>query len=127
MPNARFYVRNHFHIPNLDAATFRLSLGGLVDRPLALSMEDLRKMPSQTMVVTLECAGNGRSLFQPPIEGEKWNLGAVSTAEWTGVPLAEVLDRVGVRSGATEVLFCGADVGPVDGHRGPIPVEPSLP
>jgi DMSO/TMAO reductase YedYZ molybdopterin-dependent catalytic subunit len=127
MPNARFYVRNHFHIPKLDAATFRLSLGGLVDRPLDLSIEDLRKMPSQTMVVTLECAGNGRTLFQPPIEGEQWNLGAVSTAEWTGVPLTEVLDRVGVQSGAREVLFRGADAGPVDGQRGTVPFERSLP
>jgi DMSO/TMAO reductase YedYZ molybdopterin-dependent catalytic subunit len=127
MPNARFYVRNHFHIPELDAATFRLSLGGLVDRPLGLSMEDLRNMPSQATVVTLECAGNGRTLFHPPIEGEKWNLGAVSTAEWTGVPLAEVLDRAGVRSGANEVLFRGADAGPVEGQRGSVSFERSLP
>jgi DMSO/TMAO reductase YedYZ molybdopterin-dependent catalytic subunit len=66
-------------------------------------------LPSQTLVVTLECAGNGRALFRPPIEGEKWNLGAVSTAEWTGVPLTEILDRAGVRQGAREVLFKGAD------------------
>jgi DMSO/TMAO reductase YedYZ molybdopterin-dependent catalytic subunit len=45
-------------------------------------------MRSQTLFVTLECAGNGRTLFHPPIEGEKWNLGAVSTAEWTGVPIS---------------------------------------
>jgi DMSO/TMAO reductase YedYZ molybdopterin-dependent catalytic subunit len=126
MPNARFYVRNHSHIPQLDVATFRLSVGGMVDRPLGLSMEDLRNMPSQSMVVTLECAGNGRTLFQPPVEGEKWHLGAVSTAEWTGVPLTEILDRVGVRSGAREVLFRGADAGPVDGHLGSVPFERSL-
>ena len=53
-------------------------------------------MPSKRLVVTLECAGNGRTLFNPPIEGEKWNLGAVSTAEWIGVPLMEVLDRAGI-------------------------------
>jgi DMSO/TMAO reductase YedYZ molybdopterin-dependent catalytic subunit len=127
MPNARFYVRNHFHIPQLDAATFRLSLGGLVDRPQGLSMEDLRNMPSQATVVTLECAGNGRTLFQPPIEGEKWNLGAVSTAEWTGVALTEILDRAGVRSEATEVLFRGADAGPLEDHRGSVSFERSLP
>lgn len=126
MPNARFYVRNHFHIPHLDATSFRLSIGGLVERPLSLGMDDLRKMPSQTMVVTLECAGNGRTLFDPPIDGEKWGLGAVSTAEWTGVPLTEVLDRAGVRSGADEVVFRGADTGRVDG-RGAVRFERSLP
>ena len=51
-------------------------------------------MRSQTLVVTLECAGNGRTLFDRPTEGEKWALGAVSTAEWTGVPLLEILERV---------------------------------
>jgi DMSO/TMAO reductase YedYZ molybdopterin-dependent catalytic subunit len=125
MPNAHFYVRNHFHIPDLDARSYRLSIAGLVERPLSVNLNDLRQMPSQTMVVTLECAGNGRTLFDPPIDGEKWNLGAVSTAEWTGVPLIEVLDRAGVRSGAEDVVFRGADAGSVDGH-GVIRFERSL-
>src|SRR5258708_36043113 len=56
MPNASFYVRNHFQIPKLDPAVWRLSVGGLVDRPLSLSLRDLTNMPSQTNVVTLECA-----------------------------------------------------------------------
>lgn len=126
MPTARLYVRNHFQIPNLAPATFRLTVGGLVERPLSLSLRDLPNMRSQTLIVTLECAGNGRTLFDPPIEGEKWNLGAVSTAEWTGVPLAEVLDRAGVRTGAREVLFRGADGGTVDSHSGSIRFERSL-
>jgi DMSO/TMAO reductase YedYZ molybdopterin-dependent catalytic subunit len=126
MPNARFYVRNHFQIPNIDAATFRLSVGGVVERALSLSMDDLRKMPSHTLVATLECAGNGRTLFDPPIEGEKWSLGAVSTAEWTGVPLMEVLDRAKVQREAKEALFRGADIGTVDGHRGSVRFERSL-
>jgi DMSO/TMAO reductase YedYZ molybdopterin-dependent catalytic subunit len=127
MPNAHFYVRNHFQIPNLDPAAFRLAVSGLIERPLSLSLHDLHNMPSRTLVVTLECAGNGRTLFHPPAEGEKWDLGAVSTAEWTGVPLAEVLDRAGVRTGAREVLFRGADGGTLDGHSGgPIRFERSL-
>ena len=126
MPNAHFYVRNHFQIPNLDQAAFRLTVGGLVERPLSLSLRDLHNMPSRTLIVTLECAGNGRTLFHPPIEGEKWDLGAVSTAEWTGVPLAEVLDRAGVRTGAREVVFRGADGGALAGHSGPIRFERSL-
>jgi DMSO/TMAO reductase YedYZ molybdopterin-dependent catalytic subunit len=82
-------------------------------------------MPSQTLVVTLECAGNGRALFDPPISGENWNLGAVSTAEWTGVPLTEVLDRAKVRNNAVEVVFRGAETGTVDG-RGAVRFERSL-
>jgi len=126
MPNAHFYIRNHFPIPNLDPAAFRLRVGGLVERPLSLAVRDLHNMRSQTLVVTLECAGNGRVQFDPPIQGEKWDLGAVSTAEWTGVPLVEILDRAGVRSGAREVLFRGADQGHVEGLSESIRFERSL-
>jgi DMSO/TMAO reductase YedYZ molybdopterin-dependent catalytic subunit len=126
MPNAHFYVRNHFPIPHLDSPTWRLSVGGLVDRPLELSLADLRNMPSQTSVVTLECAGNGRYMLDPRVPGEQWRLGAVSTAEWTGVPLIEVLDRCGVRPDAREVLFRGADRGVVDDRPNDIAFERSL-
>lgn len=127
MPNARFYIRNHFQIPDLDAATFRLNVRGLVDRPLSFTLRDLVNMPSQTQVVTLECAGNGRSRFDPPIAGEKWDLGAVSTAEWTGVSLADVLERAGVAVQAREVLFRGADGGDAFSQSGATRFERSLP
>lgn len=113
MPNAHFYVRNHFQIPNFDSTMWRLTVGGLVDRPLRLALREIQNMRSETLFITLECAGNGRSRFDPPIDGEKWNLGAVSTAEWTGVPLSEVLHRAGLKAGATEVVFRGADSGNV--------------
>jgi len=100
---------------------------GQVDRPLTLSLRELHNMRSQAEVVTLECAGNGRTLFEPPVPGERWQYGAVSTAEWSGVPLADVLDRAGVRSSAIEVRFRGADGGEVDNKRGPIHFERSLP
>jgi DMSO/TMAO reductase YedYZ molybdopterin-dependent catalytic subunit len=126
MPNAHFYVRNHFPIPRLDPETWRLDVGGLVERPLSLTMRDIGRMPSHTMAVTIECAGNGRSRFQPPIEGERWDLGAVSTAEWTGVPLVEVLDCAGIRPGAQQLVFRGADGGEVAGRPGPVRYERSL-
>jgi DMSO/TMAO reductase YedYZ molybdopterin-dependent catalytic subunit len=126
MPNAHFYVRNHFQIPKLDPDAFRLRVGGLVERPLDLSLRDLHNMRSQTITSTLECAGNGRTMFEPPVEGEKWDLGAVSTAEWTGVPLVEILDRAGVGTDAREVVFRGADGGTPEGRPGLIRFERSL-
>ena len=126
MPNARFYMRNNFGLPDLDGGDYRLAIGGLVERPLNLAVRDLQNMKSKTQVVTMECAGNGRALFDRPTEGEKWGLGAVSTAEWTGVPLVEILDRAGVKPGATEVLFRGADGGAVDGRPESLRFERSL-
>jgi anti-anti-sigma factor len=126
MPNPRFYVRNHFPIPKLDPSSWRLNVVGLIERPLSLNLHDLVKMPSQSQFVTLECAGNGRFLLNPRVNGEQWNLGAVSTAEWTGVPLAEVLDRAGVKVGAREVVFRGADSGKLDENSEPIRFERSL-
>ncbi|HZZ36480.1 MAG TPA: sulfite oxidase, partial [Caulobacteraceae bacterium] len=125
-PNGRFYLRNHFDIPRLESERYRLEVGGLVERPLSLSVRDLRNLHAESLVVTLECAGNGRSLFDPAVPGEVWGLGAVSTAEWTGVPLSEVLDRAGVRSGATDLTFQGADGGPVEGLDTPIRYERGL-
>jgi DMSO/TMAO reductase YedYZ molybdopterin-dependent catalytic subunit len=127
VPNDRFYVRNHFAIPVLDPASWRLGVGGLVERRLSISLGQLRAMPSVTAVVLLECAGNGRAGLWPPAPGEQWGLGAASTAEWTGVPLTEVLDRAGVQAAAQEAVFRGADSGPVDGRDGRVRFERSLP
>lgn len=126
MPNARFYVRNHFETPTLDANDWRMKVGGLVERPLELSLRDLQNMRSQSMVATLECAGNGRSMFEPRVDGEQWHLGAVSTAEWTGVPLCEVLDRAVAMPGVRDVVFRGADTGVVETSRPAISFERSL-
>ncbi len=126
MPNGRFYLRNHVDIPNLDGDNYRLSIGGLVERPLKLSMRELHNLHAESEVLTLECAGNGRSLFDPAVPGEAWGLGAVSTAEWTGVRLMEVLERARLRAGATELTFRGADSGVVDGHDATVRFERGL-
>jgi DMSO/TMAO reductase YedYZ molybdopterin-dependent catalytic subunit/rhodanese-related sulfurtransferase len=126
MPNAHFYVRNHFTAPATDSERWRLEVRGLVERPLSLSLRDISRLPCETRVVTLECAGNGRFTLEPSAEGEQWRYGAVSTAEWTGVPLAEVLDRVGPLPLATDIVFAGADRGEVEAHPGPVHFERGL-
>lgn len=126
-PSARFYRRNHFEIPVIDPATWRLRVGGMVRQPLSLSLHDLTQLPAETTTVTLECAGNGRSLFQPPAQGLQWGPGAVGTAEWTGPRLADVLGRAGIRPGACEVIFGGADRGAVGDVPHPVRFERSLP
>ena len=107
-PNELFYIRSHFAAPEIDGASWRLAIGGLVDRPLQFSLQDFQRLPAQVKTVTLECAGNGRAFLEPKVGGEQWALGAVSTAEWTGVPLAEILNRAGVSEAALGVVFKGA-------------------
>jgi DMSO/TMAO reductase YedYZ molybdopterin-dependent catalytic subunit len=120
VPANRFYVRNHFGIPALDPAIWRLRVSGLAARPLSLSLAELRAMTPATVIATLECAGNGRSLLEPPVPGEPWGLGAVGTAAWTGVPLADVLALAKPLANARVVVFWGADSGPAEGRDGPV-------
>jgi len=127
-PTVRFYRRSHFPIPVLDPAAWRLGVGGMVHRPLSLSLPELIRLPAETLAVTLECAGNGRALQRPPAPGVQWGPGAVGTAEWTGPRLADVLARAGIRPGACEVIFGGADQGhAADGSPRSIRFERSLP
>jgi len=127
-PTVRFYRRSHFPIPVLDPAAWRLGVGGMVHRPLSLSLPELIRLPAETLAVTLECAGNGRALQRPPAPGVQWGPGAVGTAEWTGPRLADVLARAGIRPGACEVIFGGADQGQAaDGSPRSIRFERSLP
>ncbi len=120
-PNAIHYVRDHFAVPRWT----ELTVDGAVDRPLRLSIDDLGAMPTRALVVTLECAGNGRAFLDPPVAGEQWGLGAVGTAEWTGVPLRHVLESAHVQRSAVEIVFGGADHGTV--ARAGVRYERSLP
>jgi DMSO/TMAO reductase YedYZ molybdopterin-dependent catalytic subunit len=118
-PNELFYIRNHFAQPKVGIKTWRLQVVGAVKKPLTLTFDDLRAMKSSTLPVTLECAGNGRAFLDPKTKGVQWQLGAVSTAEWTGVPLAAVLERAGVAPGAVDVVLEGADQGEVKNEPKP--------
>ncbi len=126
MPATHFYVRNHFATPVLDPERYELTVTGMVERPLRLRLRELHNLPAQSLVATLECAGNGRVRFDPPVDGEQWHYGAASTAEWTGVPLVEILDRAGLPPGAHHVVFRGADSGLVDGATTPVRFERAL-
>jgi DMSO/TMAO reductase YedYZ molybdopterin-dependent catalytic subunit len=110
-PNHAFYRRNHFPYPQVDADAWRLEVTGAVRRPLRLTLPDLQRMPQALQWTTLECSGNKRAFFHPPAEGTQWGPGAIGTAEWGGVPLAQLLSLAGVRPGAVAVLFTGADNG----------------
>ena len=110
-PTGMHYLLVHFDIPEVDASTWRLKVGGLVSKPLSLTMDEIRERPSVTTTVTLECAGNGRALLSPRPLSQPWLLEAVGTAEWTGTPLREVLEEASLDDRAVEVLFTGRDRG----------------
>lgn len=109
-PVENFFVRTHVAVPNVDVSNWRLKVEGHVATPLTISMEDLRRMPSVELVGVLECAGNGRAFYDPPVAGLQWANGAVGNGRWRGVRLGDVLRRAGLKPGAVEVLFDGADI-----------------
>jgi DMSO/TMAO reductase YedYZ molybdopterin-dependent catalytic subunit len=118
-PTDQHYVRSHFAVPSIDAATWTLQVKGAVGQPLTLTLDQLRALPKVSRVLTMECAGNGRQFLNPAVPGVQWERGAVSTAEWTGVRLADVLGRVGVATDATRVVVEGHDTGEV--RNAPVP------
>ncbi len=99
-PNDQFFTTQHYGHPVVDPATFKLKVSGLVDRPIALSLDDLRRMGSKELVAGFECSGN-----RGPLQGLSGN------GRWTGLPLKDVLDKAGVKPEAREFVFFGADRG----------------
>jgi len=118
-PTKSFYVRTHFPIPKIDRDAWWLHVEGEVEKPFAINYEELVELESVTIPVTLECAGNNRNFLEPKVKGVQWGLGAVGTAEWTGVPLSVLLDRAVVSSNACEVILEGADGGILDDPKSP--------
>src|SRR5438128_522927 len=110
-PVGLHYLLIHFDIPSVDVARYELVIGGHVTKPLRLTLDDVKARPATTIAVTLECAGNGRALLQPRPMSQPWLSEAVGTAEWTGTPLASILEEAGVRAGAADVVFTGLDRG----------------
>lgn len=111
------YVRNHFEVPKLAISDWHLEVGGSVSEPQSLSYAELTALPSKVLRMTLECAGNGRKSMRPPPAGTRWGYGAVSVVEFTGTPVANVLEKVGSLRKAEEVVFHGADKGKVAPDR----------
>jgi DMSO/TMAO reductase YedYZ molybdopterin-dependent catalytic subunit len=129
-PTELFYVRSHFATPKLDLASYQLRIDGAVRNPLSLSYSQLQDMPSETRVAVVECAGNSRVFLVPQVDGAQWELGAVGNAEWTGVPLAALLERAGIEEDGCEIVLEGADRGtPKEkpSPPGPISYARSLP
>jgi DMSO/TMAO reductase YedYZ molybdopterin-dependent catalytic subunit len=110
-PTRLFYIRSHFPAPTLGVASYQLRIDGAVRHPLSLGYNEVRDMPSETRVATLECAGNSRVFLVPKAAGVQWELGAVGNAEWTGVPLRALLERAGLEEDACEIVLEGADQG----------------
>lgn len=110
-PTGLHYLVAHWDIPALDPASFSLRIGGRLRRPLELALEDLRARPAQTIPITLECAGNGRGWLRPRPVSLPWLGEAIGTAEWTGVPLRDLLVEADLEPEAVEIVFHGADAG----------------
>lgn len=131
-PTSRHFVRNNRDIPERakrkDLQGWKLTIDGAVDRNLELSMDDLLRFPQVSLKVVLECAGNGRSLFDPKVGGTPWIRGAVGCSEWTGVRLRDVLKHAGVKPHALYLGNYGEDI-PADSGEGfsrGIPIEKAM-
>ena len=99
-PKDQFFTTQHYGHPEIDPAAFRLKVGGLVNSPLALSLDELKKMGNAELIAGFECSGNRR-----PIQG------LIGNGRWNGVPLKTVLEKAGLKPTAREVVFFGADRG----------------
>jgi sulfane dehydrogenase subunit SoxC len=110
-PTGLHYTLTHYDVPHADPAGWRLGVGGRVGEVLSLSLDDLKHRPTQTLRMTLQCAGDGRGLLRPRPVAQPWLVGAVGTADWTGTQLRGLLGEAGLLPDAVELLFTGLDHG----------------
>src|SRR6476469_6978221 len=107
-PVGLHYLLIHYDIPVVDPAIWRLGGGGVVNRELSLSLDELRARPSTTIAATMECAGNGRARLAPRPLSQPWLLEAVGNAEWSGVLLRDLLEEAGLDDDVVDLVFTGA-------------------
>ena len=111
-PVDSFFVRQHIPRPGpIDSEAYRLTVNGMVAKPLQLSLTDLRKLPQYTVPATLECTGNGRRFYTPKVPGIQWKRGAVGNAEWRGPRVGDVLKMAGAAASGAHLEVDGADTG----------------
>ena len=131
-PNRLFFVRNNSVSLSLDAATWALSVeGDALDRPLSLTYDDIRRMPTRVLTCYLECAGNHRAMFGlvqgEAASGTQWGTGGISNGEWAGARLRDVLEVAGIKEDAVSVLLVGLDAeSPEGGFRRAISAEKAM-
>jgi len=129
-PPGLHYLLIHYDIPAVDPATWRLRIDGRVRFPASWDLEAIKAQPSRTVRVTMECAGNGRARLLPRPVSQPWLVEAVGTADWTGVPLRQLLSTAGVEPEAVEVVFTGADHGVERGveqdYQRSLPIDQAL-
>ncbi len=113
-PSAQFFIRNHFPVPDIDTATWKLRVEGAVRTTITVSLDELKAMPAVTVGAVIECAGNGRAFMHGNPRSIQWALGGVGSATWTGVPLRDVLAGAGIDASAVDIVFEGADHGRED-------------
>jgi DMSO/TMAO reductase YedYZ molybdopterin-dependent catalytic subunit len=110
-PNDAFFVRYHLSvIPEIDANSWKISVGGDgANGQAEITLDDLKKMPAAEVVAVNQCSGNRRGLFAPHVPGVEWGYGAMGCARWKGARLKDVLDKVGLKKEAIEIVLDGAE------------------
>jgi len=111
-PLDAFFVRQHIPRPAaIDPAKYRLTINGMVSKPMELTLADLQKLPQHSLAAVIECTGNGRGFYSPKVPGIQWGRGAIGNAEWSGPRIADVLKLAGVAESAAFMDTDGADTG----------------
>jgi sulfite dehydrogenase len=113
-PNDEFFIRYHLaDIPNVDAKTYKIAVGGDgANGQAEITLDDLKKMPAVEVVAVNQCSGNRRGLSMPHVQGVEWGYGAMGCARWKGARLKDILDKVVLKKDTIEIGMDGAD-GPV--------------
>lgn len=132
-PSSLFFVRTHGSVPEVDAGRYSLTISGLAERPMILTLQEIKERPRKELTATLHCAGNRRAelMEHRPIPGETpWGVGAIGNARWAGASLRDLLREAGAQNAARHVAFTGLDEVNPDGQTtrfgGSIPLHKAL-